>query len=201
MKTLYIKIFLLSITVAYCFLLSTCQSPSGTDSPCPIPDTSLCTLYYGDLAKFPYHLHDTIKLQSDASIITYNFILNNIDTGYTLHQLPTTGCPGNFERWQYINKTFSCSSYQYPLIISHSLIECNSCKSFIYFDKYGSFKKYCAELSSPPYDLNQIIINGKSYTNIYKFIMQYDTTQYALYNTVNGVLQIISNGKTWNIVQ
>jgi hypothetical protein len=196
MKTkTYTALLFILMLLGMAFLNTCKQEPDGAPpGPCPTPDT----IYYNLRADDSPHLHlyslgDTIKLQKDSVI--YYFISQEIDTGYTLYQLPPQGCPGNFDKWQNINQTFRSVNYQYPLIVSNDQTY-GVCSINIYFDQYSIFKYSCGIRA--PFDYPQITIGTKIYSDVDKFIKKYDTTQYALYNTAYGVLQIVSNGKTWN---
>jgi len=187
------------IALATILIFSSCSKTDNSDGaaagPCPTPDTSFCYIYSSDLAKIPYHVRDTIKLQSDSAGTIYSFISQTVDTGYSLFQEPPQGCPGNFQKWQSITRKFISSVYQYPLIESQYQTDCNGCAVNIYFDQ-NIFSTDCSALR-PPFDYPQITINGKTYQNVRIFTKKYDTTQYALFNSTEGVLEIVSGSKIW----
>jgi hypothetical protein len=169
-----------------------------SDGPCTDPDTTSCYAGSDDRSKIPYSFNDTIKLQTDSNGPVYSFVSNQPVTGYSLYQQPPQGCPGKVERWHYTRFSFSTPDYQFPLIISQYLISCRSCAVNIYFDQ-NTFTCYCASLR-PPFDYPQIDINGKTYSNVRKFEKKYDTTQFVLFSSQDGIIQIVSDGKTWKRV-
>jgi hypothetical protein len=200
MKTkIYTALLFILMLLGIVFLNTCKQEPDGAPAgPCPNPDTSYCYLYPDDLAKIPYHTHDTIKLQSDSGGIIYTFISKTADTSYALFQQPPQGCPGNFQKWQSITREFISPAYQYPLIESQYLTGCTGSNTAIYFDK-NMMRIYTTSIGWPYY-YDSIVINQIKYFNVDKITKQYDTTQYALFNSTEGVLEIVSGGKIWKRV-
>lgn len=199
MKTTVNSIILIFSLLTGITQFNSCRRGEGAPAgPCPPPDTSSCYLRSSDLVKVPYHLQDSIVLQYDSGGAVYNFISKKVDTAYFLYQDEPQGCPGDFQKWQFINRTYSCSAYQYPLYVKQYLTDCYSCAIDVYFDTYH-FGIDCSTIRTP-YEFPLITINGKSYQNVVKLTKSNDSTQYVLYNTTYGILQIVSNGKRWKLV-
>jgi hypothetical protein len=177
-------------------ILSTCKknNPSN-DAPCdPIKD-----IYYylrsDDRSAIPYHsLNDSIKLMYNGSgLKKYYFVSNRLDTGYVVHQSTNGDCPADKNHWQYINQYFTDTTYPNSLVVIQGCFL--GYTSVLFDDK--EFSTYTSAFRAP-YDIDQMFINGKNYTNIEKLTeYQGDTNEYVLFNTTEGVLQIVSNGKTW----
>lgn len=189
--TLFIKICLLLV------FISSCKTDDKILPDCEKATDIYCNLELTEEAIIPYKLNDTIKLKNTASYLTYFFVQQKIDTGYTTYREYKGECPGNLYHFQYIDYTYRCSGFQPPLIISLYKIACKTCFISIYFDQL-EYTENCSMFDWPA-KFDTLNIYNRTYLNVTKFSssMYSDTLQFAYYNTTEGILQIKSSGKTW----
>lgn len=176
-----------------------CINPDSSNSEgCdPIKD-EYCNVRTNEFVKIPYRVHDTILLQKNNDSTIYYFVQQSIDSSYGLYQDMSFRCPGDRQHMQAIDFQYQCSLYAYPLIVSvYHTRDCNSSDMCVIFDKNLSFNSYPGRLR-PPYHMTNLNIKGKVYDRVIKFDLYFpDSTQYVLFDSLYGVVQIKSKGNTW----
>ena len=194
----YTLLFLLVILLMVTLSMNCRKSNTNSGDGCPPVFDVYCNVRTDEIIIIPYHLKDTIKLQKYGDSTVYNFIQQSIDSLYLIHQNLQADCPGNKEHWQAIDYKYVCSTNGLSLIVSlYHAYDCGSCEMSVTLNQNNSFLSYPGRIS-PPYDFINTNINGKIYDRVIKFDKYFpEYSQYVLWDSIYGIVQINSNGVIW----